>query len=54
MGLQENIRKYDEHRIGRALLNCRKYPGFAGWWRTEKCGSRTVTYYQGPVMPFDL
>lgn len=54
MGLQPNIRKYDVPRIGRALLNCRNSPDFAGWWHVEKFRSRRVTLYQKPGMLFDL
>lgn len=39
------LRDYNMARIPRALLNCRRYPGFAGWWRVGAKGSSNVTQY---------
>jgi hypothetical protein len=54
MGIPASIREFDEPRIGRALLNCRKTLDFKGWWRICKSRSRTYTLYQRPELPFDL
>lgn len=52
LGIPASIRKYQAPRIGRALLNCRNNPAFAGWWHIEKRASRPVTVYQKKA--FDL
>lgn len=52
LGIPPNIRKFDVPRIPRALLNCRRHPDFAGWWRIEKRVSRTVSLYE--KKSFDL
>jgi hypothetical protein len=53
-GLPENIRKFDVPRVPLALLQCRKHPDLAGWWRVEDKGGRRQSFYQRPEMPFDL
>jgi hypothetical protein len=53
-GLPENIRKYDVPRVPLALLQCRKHPDLAGWWRVVESRGRTQTIYQRPEKPFDL
>lgn len=54
LALPESIRKYDVPRIPRLMLNCRKHPDFAGWWRLEKRKGRNVTIYQKPLANHDL
>lgn len=36
LGIPPAIRKYEAPRIGRALLNCRNHPSFAGWWTVKE------------------
>lgn len=50
LGLAPNIRHFDVPRVPRALLNCRKRPEFAGWWRVEKRGAHNATIYQRPAL----
>lgn len=55
LGIPANIRKFDVPRIQSALSRCRKSSDFNGWWRVEKCGSRSCSVYQRPGAPhFDL
>lgn len=45
LGCPAGLREYNMARIPRALLNCRRHPGFAGWWRVGAKGSSNVTQY---------
>jgi hypothetical protein len=54
LGLDPLDRPADIPRVPRVLLNCRKHPDFAGYWRTEQNKSRSVTIYQKPKKGFDL
>lgn len=49
IALAPNVRQYDVPRLPRALLNCRKSPDLAGWWRLETRKNRTATIYQKPL-----
>lgn len=53
LGVPKNIRHFDEPRMQRVMLNCRKHEEFAGWWHVEGEGSRRVTYYHKPAS-YDL
>jgi hypothetical protein len=46
LGIPESIRKQQAPRIGRALLNCRNHPSFAGWWSVKPGVSQNSTAYQ--------
>jgi len=46
LGIPASIRKYEAPRIGRALLNCRNHPTFAGWWTVKPGVSQNSTVYQ--------
>lgn len=52
LGIPANIRQYESPRIPRALLNARKHPDLAGWWRVENGPSQNRTIYQ--KSSFDL
>jgi hypothetical protein len=54
LGLPENVRAFDVPRVPRALLNCRRNPGFAGYWEIKKTLTRTATFYQKPKLALDL
>lgn len=54
LGVPKTIRHFDERRLSRVMLNCRKQEGFAGWWHVEEIKGRTVTVYHHPERPFDL
>lgn len=57
LGVHVNSRQYEIPRIPRALLQCRKYEQFAGWWSVENFNGRNTTFYQRPKKPvakFDL
>lgn len=45
LGSPAGLRDYNAARIARALLNCRRHPGFAGWWRVVPQGSMSVSEY---------
>ncbi|TXH82289.1 MAG: hypothetical protein E6Q77_06575 [Rhizobium sp.] len=45
LGSPASLREYNMARIARALLNCRRHPGFEGWWRVRPQGAGTVTQY---------
>lgn len=45
LGVPANLRKYEAPRIGRALLNCRNHPSFAGWWSVKPGVSQNSTIY---------
>lgn len=46
LGIPASIRKYEAPRIGRALLNCRNHPTFAGWWTIKPGASQNSTIYR--------
>ena len=46
LGIPPAIRKFEGPRIGRALLNCRNHPSFAGWWTVKPGASQNSTVYQ--------
>lgn len=52
LGIPASLRKSEASLIGRALLNCRNHPTFAGRWRIEKRATHTMTVYQNKA--FDL
>ena len=43
--LNEYLREANARLVGLALLNVRKLPEFAGYWRSEKIGARNETRY---------
>lgn len=45
LGSPASLRDYNAARIARALLNCRRHPGFAGWWRVVPKGGSSVSEY---------
>lgn len=45
LGSPASLREYNTARIPRALLNCRRHPGMAGWWRVVPKGSVTASEY---------
>lgn len=45
LGSPASLRDYNAARIARALLNCRRHPGFAGWWRVVPRGALAVSEY---------
>jgi hypothetical protein len=54
LGLPEAQRAFEIPRLGRTLLNIRKRPEFAGWFRVQKQGSRNVSLYHRPKSALDL
>ena len=46
LGVKPNLRKFEAPRIGRALLNVRNRPEFAGWWTVKPGVSQNSTVYQ--------
>lgn len=54
MAVPMNLRQYEEKRLPRVLLQCRRSEEFAGWWRTAAVRSRRVTLYSRPGGGFDL
>lgn len=46
--LPENIRKFENERIRRALARARKDPAFAGWWTYRGRYNRKETIYARP------
>lgn len=53
--LNEFMRGQYMPSIKLALLNVRKLPEFAGYWRSEKIGTRnTIKYFRPANSPFDL
>jgi hypothetical protein len=45
LGSPASLREYNAARIARALLNCRRHPGFAGWWRIVPQGGKSMSEY---------
>jgi hypothetical protein len=54
LGLPEAQRAFEIPRLGRTIMNIRKRPEFAGWFRVVKQGSRNVTLYHRPTKALDL
>ncbi|MCT2400600.1 hypothetical protein [Novosphingobium mangrovi (ex Huang et al. 2023)] len=54
LGIPASVRKLEVPYIRSALLNCRKSPDFARWWRSEQVGSVSRTVYQRPERLYDL
>lgn len=55
LGVPASTRKYEAPRIGRALLNIRNRPEFAGWWTVKPGVSQNSTlYHRGTEKGFDL
>lgn len=54
--LPENLRAANIKLIPIALLNVRKQPEFAGWWRLVQLGGtgRNQTFYEKPYSALDL
>lgn len=46
LGIPASLRKSEAPRIGRALLNCRNHPQFAGWWKVKPGVTQNSTVYQ--------
>jgi len=54
MAVPANLRQFEEKRLPRVLLNCRRSEEFAGWWRIAPMGSRGITLYSRQGAGFDL
>lgn len=48
--IAENVRRFENEKIRRALARCRKSPEFSGWWKYERKSGRNVTIYARPML----